>query len=635
MEKIFDIAKDSEQKWGVIAQGIDGNFERTDLRVSTLEDAILLSNKVDVTFINHGDNIYWADIATLTKNKKYFLQLPANTTYCGLANASGVDNVKQILSVEDSVCRFICEYDDIIKIRIITSSTDKSGCYIATYADSLESSELISTINDEITAINDEITQKLGDRDILSKTERFDEDTILGDSTGDIWYPFRINANNIVVSSDGLNITCDGSDMYQGVRRGVKGFIIGHTYRLTVTYRTTNELKCFIGPDLILMSMDNTDNEWYTISRDFTFTSMNDRVQFALYSKVSITYYLKDLSIIDLTQKTLESRIDELESSVGHPLAGKNVSVIGDSISSSLNSANPYCKILSTDVGTIMTIPITWLDVYTDYNGDVLTNKTVGGITLTADMIGKIQKFTIASEDVGKVIGLPIIYNSSSIKTWIEVLCNKAGATLIGNGAYSGASLCDGQADTRYAGVEGFSEWTMGTLKQRDDDGNDILPDVVFIYRGTNDMTHSMTKGGFARIDSYDIAMNGYPTTDEDDDSYSFRKAYIMTIKKIRDTYPNAKIYCCTLNIFKRITYDRFPTRNGYYSLPQINQCIREIADEMGCGLVELDKDGITFENCYPTYISDSETTPTHPNQTGHNVMAERAYRDTMGFNGL
>lgn len=27
MEKIFDIAKDSEQKWGVLAQGIDGNFE--------------------------------------------------------------------------------------------------------------------------------------------------------------------------------------------------------------------------------------------------------------------------------------------------------------------------------------------------------------------------------------------------------------------------------------------------------------------------------------------------------------------------------------------------------------------------------------------------------------------------------
>lgn len=624
MEKIFDIAKDNEQSWGTLAAAIDGNFEEVDIEVSNLEDAILLNNKVGVTFVNYGDNVYWADIAPLTKNEKYFLQLPANTTYCGLATASGVANVKQILSVEDSVCRFICEYDNIIKIRIITSSTDKSGCYIATYADSLESSELITTINN-----------KLGDGNILSKTERFDEDTILGNSTGDTWYPFRINASDIVVSSDGLKIICDGSAQYQGVRRGVKGFIIGHTYRLTVTYRTTNMLRCFIGTDLILMSMDNTDNEWHTISRDFTFTSVNNRVQFALQNLVAITYYLKDLSIIDLTQKTLESRIDELESSVGHPLSAKNVSVIGDSISSSYNSANPYCRILDADVGKSMTIPITWLDIYTNYNGDVLTNKTVGGITLTADMIGKIQTFIIAPEDVGKVMGPPMIYNSSSIKTWIEVLCDKTGATLIGNGAYSGASLCDGQADARYAGIEGFSEWTMGTLKQRDDDGNDILPDVVFIYRGTNDMTHSMTKGGFARIDSYDIATNGYPTTDEDDESYSFRKAYIMTIKKIRDTYPNAKIYCCTLNVFKRITYDRFPTRNNYYSLPQINQCIREIANEMGCGLVELDKDGITFENCYPTYINDSETTPTHPNQTGHNVMGERAYRDTMEFNGL
>lgn len=30
MEKIFDIAKDSEKSWGVIAQGIDGNFEEID-----------------------------------------------------------------------------------------------------------------------------------------------------------------------------------------------------------------------------------------------------------------------------------------------------------------------------------------------------------------------------------------------------------------------------------------------------------------------------------------------------------------------------------------------------------------------------------------------------------------------------
>lgn len=43
MEKIFDIAKDSEKSWGVIAQGIDGNFEEietkmTDIPISSVKE---------------------------------------------------------------------------------------------------------------------------------------------------------------------------------------------------------------------------------------------------------------------------------------------------------------------------------------------------------------------------------------------------------------------------------------------------------------------------------------------------------------------------------------------------------------------------------------------------------------------
>ena len=74
--------------------------------------------------------------------------------------------------------------------------------------------------------------------------------------------------------------------------------------------------------------------------------------------------------------------------------------------------------------------------------------------------------------------------------------------------------------------------------------------------------------------------------------------------------------------------YFEFPTRNGQYTLPQMNDTIRDIANTMGCGLIEFDKDGITFENCYPTYISDSATIPTHPNSTGHSVMADKANSD-------
>ena len=56
----------------------------------------------------------------------------------------------------------------------------------------------------------------------------------------------------------------------------------------------------------------------------------------------------------------------------------------------------------------------------------------------------------------------------------------------------------------------------------------------------------------------------------------------------------------------------------------------------MGCHVVEFAKDGITFENLYSEgYVTDSEDVPTHPNETGHVVMAERAYQDTKTLNLL
>ena len=122
---------------------------------------------------------------------------------------------------------------------------------------------------------------------------------------------------------------------------------------------------------------------------------------------------------------------------------------------------------------------------------------------------------------------------------------------------------------------------------------------------------------------------NGYLSDDAlPDGKYSFKKGYYLTIANLRAAYPEARILLCTLNVFKRVIYDRFPTRNGTNSLPQFNEAIREIADEMGCGLIEFDKDGITFENCYPTYISDSATIPTHPNSKGHLVMGLKAVTD-------
>ena len=43
MEKIFDIAKDSEQSWGTLATAIDENFEEVEHRVGDLSTKVNLS----------------------------------------------------------------------------------------------------------------------------------------------------------------------------------------------------------------------------------------------------------------------------------------------------------------------------------------------------------------------------------------------------------------------------------------------------------------------------------------------------------------------------------------------------------------------------------------------------------------
>lgn len=55
MEKIFDIAKDSEKSWGVIAQGIDKNFEELGKQVGELDSVIDLENTEINISTNYGD----------------------------------------------------------------------------------------------------------------------------------------------------------------------------------------------------------------------------------------------------------------------------------------------------------------------------------------------------------------------------------------------------------------------------------------------------------------------------------------------------------------------------------------------------------------------------------------------------
>ena len=304
---------------------------------------------------------------------------------------------------------------------------------------------------------------------------------------------------------------------------------------------------------------------------------------------------------------------------------GKNVAIVGDSISTNDNNTTierntPEILITSEDVGKSLSAYLTYYDVQ--------DGLSLGGHTFTSAEIGKEVSFVPKAEDVGKAIGLPNNYNSGNVVVWWEYLKERLGINPIPV-CWSGSSITSHEENVHDRYKTSYA-WHPAQLRKcgirKPGTMERTAPDVIIIYRGTNDFSHApytkLTKNYFEDID-LDIA-----DTDVVEGGYGFKEGMCLTIRKMRELYPFAKIVLCTLNVFKRINYGHFPTNNGLNSLPQYNNAIREIADYMGCGLIEFDKDGITFENCYPTYISDSAEIPTHPNNNGHYVMGVKALTD-------
>lgn len=55
MEKIFDIAKDSEQSWGTLATAIDGNFEEIDQQIYGFEEEITIDLGAPISRKYYGE----------------------------------------------------------------------------------------------------------------------------------------------------------------------------------------------------------------------------------------------------------------------------------------------------------------------------------------------------------------------------------------------------------------------------------------------------------------------------------------------------------------------------------------------------------------------------------------------------
>lgn len=187
--------------------------------------------------------------------------------------------------------------------------------------------------------------------------------------------------------------------------------------------------------------------------------------------------------------------------------------------------------------------------------------------------------------------------------TWWKQLLNETGMELCVNASWSGSTISGDTSIT--SGYVGCSDARVNALT----DGQGNKPDIIIVWMGINDFgkTNGITCGSYDGTTAVSTATNITAITE----------AYGVLLKKLENNYPNAQIFVC------RILPEQFASEmsasyaNGFpninpddnMSLPELNDHIEQIANAFGCGVIPMDKCGITFFNVN-TYTGDG----LHPN---------------------
>lgn len=188
-------------------------------------------------------------------------------------------------------------------------------------------------------------------------------------------------------------------------------------------------------------------------------------------------------------------------------------------------------------------------------------------------------------------------------KTWWKQLLNETEMELCVNASWSGSTICGDT--TNNTGVVGCSDARVNALT----DGQGNKPDVIIVYMGINDFgkSNGITCG------TYDGKAEPSTATN----ITSITEAFGVLLKKLENTYPNARIFVCRIMPEKFSSEMSASYANGFpdinpddnVTLPQLNDYIEKIADAFGCGIIPMDKCGATFFNIN-TYTGDG----LHPN---------------------
>lgn len=139
---------------------------------------------------------------------------------------------------------------------------------------------------------------------------------------------------------------------------------------------------------------------------------------------------------------------------------------------------------------------------------------------------------------------------------------------------------------------------------------NGVKPDVIIVYLGTNDWAFG------AELDGTRLLI------DKSNMQY-FAAAYETMLEKTKTNYPNAEIWCCTLNttFMSSNPSFSFPYEYGGTHIEKYNQIIKDTADMNNCKIIDL----------YSYHIPYDSIDGSHPNADGMNTLATLIIREIGG----
>lgn len=172
---------------------------------------------------------------------------------------------------------------------------------------------------------------------------------------------------------------------------------------------------------------------------------------------------------------------------------------------------------------------------------DVLAGKK---ISILGDSISTFTGWSNNATETNSTIGSNRPYYtgtniiSSVNDTWWKKTVDFLQMRLLVNNSWSGSYVSDNNKNDKPACLD-----RAYNLYDNTGDNAGETPDIVSVYMGTNDFINNVTIGSFESVsDIYDSASNSYIGNTKE-----FASAYAIMLHKIKTSYPNAKVFCFTI----------------------------------------------------------------------------------------